>query len=158
MTVLVLWDIDKTLIDAGGVDKQVWLGVCSELTGLPATRPASTSGQTDPQILLATLTAADIGNDRARELLPRALQHEAAVLAQRQDQLREAAGRLPGARQALRALSGARGWYKPSRPAVSGLMPNSSSPPTAWPRSSISALWACHPVSPWAAASSRMWL
>jgi phosphoglycolate phosphatase-like HAD superfamily hydrolase len=105
MTALVLWDIDRTLIDAGGIDKQVWLDVCAELTGLPTTRPASTSGQTDPQILLAILTATGIGHDRALELLPQALQREAEMLAQRQEQLGAAGRALPGARQALHALS-----------------------------------------------------
>jgi phosphoglycolate phosphatase len=106
MTMLVLWDIDGTLIDAGGVDKQVWLDVCTELTGLPATRPTgSTSGQTDPQILLAILTATGTGQNRARELLPLALQREAELLARRQRQLRDAGHALPGARQALQALS-----------------------------------------------------
>lgn len=102
---LVLWDIDRTLIYAGGVDKQVWLDVCTELTGLPATRPpTSTSGQTDPQILLAILTTTGIGHQHASELLPRALQREAEVLAQRQTQLRQAGHALPGAQQALHAL------------------------------------------------------
>ncbi|MGH3159175.1 MAG: haloacid dehalogenase-like hydrolase, partial [Streptosporangiaceae bacterium] len=105
MTLLVLWDVDRTLIDAAGVDKQIWLEVCTELTGLPATRPPSTSGGTDPLILLAILTATGVGQDRARDLLPRALKRNAELLTQRQDRLRELGRALPGARQALQALS-----------------------------------------------------
>jgi|SRR5579859_207598 len=105
MTVLVLWDIDRTLIDAGGVDKQVWLDVCTSLTGRPAVQAVTTSGRTDPQILLDILTATGIGNTRARELLPLALQHEAGLLAQRQPELRQRGHALPGAAQALQALS-----------------------------------------------------
>jgi len=30
---LILWDIDYTLISSGGVDDQVWLDVCSTLSG-----------------------------------------------------------------------------------------------------------------------------
>jgi phosphoglycolate phosphatase len=104
MSVLVLWDIDRTLIDAGGVDKQVWLDVCTELTGRPATRAAGTSGRTDPQILLAMLMTTGISEHKARGLLPQALAREADLLAQRQAQLRRSGRALPGALQALQAL------------------------------------------------------
>ena len=48
---LVLWDIDRTLVFAAGVDKAVWLEVCTELTGRPVTKLGHTSGRTDPKRL-----------------------------------------------------------------------------------------------------------
>ena len=32
---LILWDIDRTLLFAGGIDKAVWVEVCSDLVGRP---------------------------------------------------------------------------------------------------------------------------
>jgi phosphoglycolate phosphatase len=68
---LVLWDIDRTLIFAGGVDKGVWVEVCSELVGRPVTDLVGTSGRTDPQILLDALLQAGVEETEARRLLPR---------------------------------------------------------------------------------------
>jgi phosphoglycolate phosphatase-like HAD superfamily hydrolase len=103
--VLVLWDIDRTLIDAGGVDKQAWPEVCAELTGRPARQRDGSSGRTGPQILLAILTGTGVGLRRARELLPAALHREAGMLAARRDRLREQGRALPGAHAALAALA-----------------------------------------------------
>jgi phosphoglycolate phosphatase-like HAD superfamily hydrolase len=103
---LVLWDIDRTLIDAGGVDKQVWLDVCSDLTGAHVSLPDETSGRTDPGILLDILSsAAGIDPTRAQGLLPEALRREAELLAHRVDQLAARGRALPGAHAALAALS-----------------------------------------------------
>jgi hypothetical protein len=99
--VLVLWDSDRTLIDAGGVDKQAWPEVCAELTGRPARQPDGSSGRTGPRILLAILTGTGVGQRRARELLPAALRREAGMLAARRDRLREQGRALPGLAQTV---------------------------------------------------------
>ena len=78
---LVLWDIDRTLIFAGGVDKDVWVEVCSELVGRPVTDLVGTSGRTDPQILLDALLRAGVEETEARRLLPKALRMEVGRLA-----------------------------------------------------------------------------
>jgi phosphoglycolate phosphatase-like HAD superfamily hydrolase len=102
---LVLWDIDRTLIFAGGVDKGVWVEVCSELAGRPVTELAGTSGRTDPQILLDALLRAGVKEDEARRLLPEALHMEVGRLAAKQPELRARGHMMPGADAALAALS-----------------------------------------------------
>jgi phosphoglycolate phosphatase len=102
---LVLWDIDRTLIFAGGVDKGVWVEVCTELVGRPVTELGGTSGRTDPQILLDALLHAGVGEARARELLPKALHMEVGRLAAKRDELAANGHMLPGADAALAALA-----------------------------------------------------
>jgi phosphoglycolate phosphatase-like HAD superfamily hydrolase len=102
---LVLWDIDRTLIFAGGVDKGVWVEVCSELVGRPVTDLVGTSGRTDPQILLDALLQAGVEDAEAHRLLPKALQMEVGRLAAKRDELRAKGHMLPGADAALAALS-----------------------------------------------------
>jgi phosphoglycolate phosphatase len=102
---LVLWDIDRTLIFAGGVDKGVWVEVCTELVGRPVTELGGTSGRTDPQILLDALLNAGVEEARARELLPKALHMEVGRLAAKRDELRAKGHMMPGADAALAALS-----------------------------------------------------
>jgi phosphoglycolate phosphatase len=103
--ILVCWDVDGTLIDAAGVDKQVWLDVCTRLTGLPARKPDGTSGRTDPEILLAILLTTGVSVGRARRLLPEAMRRVPLELAVRGGELATRGRALPGAREALHALS-----------------------------------------------------
>lgn len=103
---LVCWDIDRTLIDAAGVDKQAWLQACSDISGRRITQlPVGTSGRTDPQILLDILTSAGILTPDAAALLPAVLEREAVILASHRDQLARKGKALPGAREALAALA-----------------------------------------------------
>jgi phosphoglycolate phosphatase-like HAD superfamily hydrolase len=102
---LVLWDIDRTLIFAGGVDKGVWVEVCSELVGRPVTELDGTSGRTDPQILLAALLRAGVEETEAWLLLPKALHMEVGRLAAKRDELRAKGHMMPGADAALAALA-----------------------------------------------------
>jgi phosphoglycolate phosphatase len=101
---LVLWDIDRTLIFAGGVDKGVWLEVCTELVGRPVTELGSTSGRTDPQILLDALLLARLDEAEAERLLPKALHMEVGRLAAKRDELRDKGHMMAGADAALAAL------------------------------------------------------
>jgi phosphoglycolate phosphatase-like HAD superfamily hydrolase len=101
---LVLWDIDRTLIFAGGVDKAVWLEVCSQLSGRPVRQLGTTSGRTDPQILLDAFLLAGVDEAQARQLLPAALQLEAERLSGKLDELRVKGRAMPGAEAALQAL------------------------------------------------------
>jgi phosphoglycolate phosphatase len=101
---LVLWDIDRTLLFAGGVDKGVWRSVCSRLVGHPVDNLGATSGRTDPQILLEAFQLAGLDEAQARRLLPEALRLEAAELVAKQDELRAKGHELPGAKAALAAL------------------------------------------------------
>lgn len=104
---LVLWDIDRTLLFAGGVDKQVWRDACQQLTGQPPRDLGMTSGRTDPEILLHALQQCGVDEPEAERLLPDALRLEADLLADRVDQLRAHGHALPGAAAALAALAAA---------------------------------------------------
>jgi phosphoglycolate phosphatase-like HAD superfamily hydrolase len=101
---LVLWDIDRTLVFAGGVDKAVWLEVCTELAGRPVTKLGQTSGRTDPQILRDAFRLAGLDEDAANRLLPTALRMEGERLAARRADLAAKGHPMPGAADALAAL------------------------------------------------------
>jgi phosphoglycolate phosphatase-like HAD superfamily hydrolase len=103
--VLVLWDIDRTLLFAGGVDKQVWRDTCEQLTGRQPRDLGTTSGRTDPEILLHALQESGVDEREAKRLVPDALRLEADLLAERVDQLRAHGHALPGAVAALAAVA-----------------------------------------------------
>jgi phosphoglycolate phosphatase len=106
---LVLWDIDRTLVFAAGVDKAVWLEVCTELAGRPVTKLGHTSGRTDPQILRDAFLLAGLDESRADQLLPVALRLEADRLAARREELAAKGHPMPGAADALAALAAVSG-------------------------------------------------
>jgi phosphoglycolate phosphatase len=102
--VLVLWDVDYTLVNAGGLGTRLYEAVFREMFGreLPAVAPKA--GRTDRAIVLDTLTLAGIPDaDRhvdsfltelARQVLLLDGQSDSAVVA------------LPGAAEAIAALAG----------------------------------------------------
>jgi phosphoglycolate phosphatase len=102
--VLVLWDVDHTLVRAGQGAVALYELVLAELYGLGLpTQLASMAGRTDTSIALEVLTAA--GVDAAAEL-PRfhaALANRVADVA---DMVRDQGSVLPGVRQALAAVAG----------------------------------------------------
>jgi phosphoglycolate phosphatase len=102
---LVLWDIDRTLVFAGGVDKAVWLDVCTELADRPVTKLGQTSGRTEPQILREAFLLAGLDDAEADRLLPKALRLEAERLATRYQELVAKGHAMPGAADALAALA-----------------------------------------------------
>jgi phosphoglycolate phosphatase len=100
---LVLWDIDNTLIDAGGLSHHLYGAVFAELFGreLPAAAPMA--GRTDRAIILETLARSGI-EDPAR--------HVAAFVAgltarapEFGDRVRARGRALPGAAEALAAVA-----------------------------------------------------
>jgi phosphoglycolate phosphatase len=101
---LVLWDVDYTLLYAGGSGRALYEIVLAELYGAELSVPlTSMAGRTDASIALETLTA--VGVDAAAEL-PRfhlVLAAQAPAIA---DMVRERGFVLPGAREALAAVAG----------------------------------------------------
>lgn len=101
---LVLWDVDYTLVDAGGVGRQLYDMAFSEMFGgdFPG-NVQSMAGRTDTAIALEVLTMAGVA-DPHEQLGPfRALlASRAAGLA---ELVRERARVLPGATEALAALA-----------------------------------------------------
>jgi phosphoglycolate phosphatase len=100
--VLVLWDIDHTLIDNHGVNKEAYPLAFALLTGREAEHRARTDGRTEPEIMrdmLAQHGIAATAEHVAR--MPEAL--ESATLANA-GALRERGHELPGARDVLAAF------------------------------------------------------
>jgi phosphoglycolate phosphatase-like HAD superfamily hydrolase len=104
---LVLWDIDHTLIENHGVNKETYAQAFELLTGRRAEYPAETEGRTEPEIMRNMLfrhgiepTADHIG--RMPEALETATSAKAATLRNRGHEL-------PGARDTLAKLQAAPG-------------------------------------------------
>ena len=60
--VLVLWDIDGTLLNAGGVGRDLYDRVFTQLFGRSLAAYAPMAGRTDRAIILETLTLAGSGH------------------------------------------------------------------------------------------------
>ena len=100
---LVLWDVDHTLLETGGVGRQLYELAFSEATGQPFAHRAKITGRTELDILADTLALHDLSPSAAvidayADALAR--QYERHV-----DQLRERGRALPGATQVLSALA-----------------------------------------------------
>jgi phosphoglycolate phosphatase-like HAD superfamily hydrolase len=86
---LVLWDVDHTLIENGGVSKATYARAFEALTGRPPAVRPMTDGRTDFQIMLELLTANDIepdrfaDNDRMTDILEAAMLEMAPELSKR---------------------------------------------------------------------------
>jgi phosphoglycolate phosphatase len=61
---LVLWDVDHTLIDAGGLSSHLYGMVFAELFGRELPRVAPMAGRTDRAIIVETLTLAGVASPR----------------------------------------------------------------------------------------------
>ena len=106
-SLLVLWDIDHTLTENHGVNKETYAYAFELLTGHRAEIEAQTDGRTEPEIMLNMLLAHGIKPTPSHfESMPDVL--EAATIAKAAD-LRERGHELPGARDALAALQAAPG-------------------------------------------------
>jgi phosphoglycolate phosphatase-like HAD superfamily hydrolase len=73
---LVLWDVDHTLIENGGVSKEVYATAFEMLTGRAAVVPIETDGRTDPDIMRNLLAGHGLvydDDERSRTVLVEAL-------------------------------------------------------------------------------------
>lgn len=105
--ILVLWDIDHTLIENHGVNKEIYACAFELLTGRSAEHPARTEGRTEPEIMRNMLTAHGIEpNSEYVECMPEVLKSATLLKVK---SLRDSGHELPGARQALTALGTAPG-------------------------------------------------
>lgn len=101
-TLLVLWDIDHTLTENHGVNKEIYAYAFELLTGRRAEHEARTDGRTEPEIMLNMLLAHDVNPAPTYfERMPDVLEVATAAKA---GALRERGHELPGARDALATL------------------------------------------------------
>ncbi|MEU5337848.1 haloacid dehalogenase-like hydrolase [Streptomyces asoensis] len=103
--VLILWDIDRTLLYVGDIDRQVYREAFAEVVGRPAEHlPARGTGVTMPLAIRALLLDNGVPEDDLPELLPRMVDLVPQRLAAHTEDLREHGVLMPGAIEALRSV------------------------------------------------------
>ncbi|MFC1417806.1 HAD family hydrolase [Streptacidiphilus cavernicola] len=100
MPLIVLWDIDHTLIENSGVSKEIYAAAFAALTGFPPSAPVVTEGRTDRLIMADLFHRHQLASPRWEET-EQALAEAGAAS---EPALRERGHVLPGAREALEAL------------------------------------------------------
>ncbi|KOG29533.1 phosphoglycolate phosphatase [Streptomyces viridochromogenes] len=102
---LVLWDIDRTLLYVGEIDRQVYRETFAEIVGRPAERlPARGTGVTMPLAIRSLLLDNGVPASDVPRLLPRMVELLPQRLAAHQEDLREQGVLMPGAVSALKAV------------------------------------------------------
>ncbi len=102
----MLWDVDYTLLDAGGAGMELYRIAFGELFGGEPPVPGRMSGRTDRAIALEVLTLAGIPDPRQHIAAFQAVM--AAHAEELTDVIRSGGTALPGAAEALTALASAR--------------------------------------------------
>ncbi|WP_406498317.1 haloacid dehalogenase-like hydrolase [Streptomyces sp. NBC_00846] len=104
--ILVLWDIDRTLLYVGGVDRLVYQKVFEEVVGRRAqVLPARGTGVTMPLAVRQLLTDNGVADAVVDEHTRRIVQLLPERLADHADELRSEGVLMPGAVEALSAVS-----------------------------------------------------
>src|SRR4051794_8609750 len=98
---LVLWDVDWTLVDTAGVGRDAFEEAFEAVTGDPLREPIDMAGRTDHQIAVAMLE--QLGHAGPPHL-PQVLEQLGTALAAKADQIAARGHVMPGAREALEAL------------------------------------------------------
>ncbi|MGW7723856.1 HAD family hydrolase [Streptomyces canus] len=102
---LVLWDIDRTLLYVGEIDRQVYREAFAEIVGRPAERlPARGTGVTMPLAIRSLLLDNGVSASDVPQLLPRMVELLPRRLAAHEEDLREQGVLMPGAMSALKAV------------------------------------------------------
>ncbi|MEV7354259.1 haloacid dehalogenase-like hydrolase [Kitasatospora sp. NPDC091276] len=106
MQLIVLWDIDHTLIENAGVSKEIYAAAFTALTGAPPAVPASTEGRTDRLIMRDMFRRHDLPEPHW-PIVDAAL---ARAGEERSGELRQRGRALPGVLDVLKATSVQAGW------------------------------------------------
>jgi phosphoglycolate phosphatase len=102
-TLLVLWDIDHTLIETAGVGSELYAAAFEAVTGRSMEYPADPTGRTEPAIFAETLERHGI--EATDELHAGYAVELARQYEQHGERLRTRGRALPGAQDALMALA-----------------------------------------------------
>ncbi|MGI5233595.1 HAD family hydrolase [Actinoallomurus sp. CA-142502] len=100
---LILWDIDHTLIETGGVGSEVFRAAFEQVTGRKIEKLADVTGRTEPIIFRETLEM--YGIEDPGDYFPKFVQTQAKIYRSRADEMRRRGRVLPGAREALESLA-----------------------------------------------------
>lgn len=108
---LVLWDIDRTLLYVGDIDRQVYRETFAEVVGRSAERlPARGTGVTMPLAIRSLLLDNGVPETKVQELQPRMVELLPKRLAAHTEGLRSQGVLMPGAKAALQAVQGHEHW------------------------------------------------
>jgi phosphoglycolate phosphatase len=102
-TRLVLWDIDHTLIETRGVGGEIYAEAFAKVTGHSLGKMPELAGRTEPVIFAEALKVN--GVEPSEDLYHQFAAEQARGYAAHLDELRARGRALPGAAEALRALS-----------------------------------------------------
>jgi phosphoglycolate phosphatase-like HAD superfamily hydrolase len=100
---LVLWDIDRTLVDVSAMSREIYATAFAAVTGRPLEHFADMAGRTERAILVDTLALH--GVDHAEEQFDVFYQALAKAAADLGDRMRTEGRQLDGARQAMSAFA-----------------------------------------------------
>jgi phosphoglycolate phosphatase len=100
---LILWDVDHTLIETGGVGSEVFRDAFAQVTGRKIEKLADVTGRTEPIILRETLEM--YGIEDHGDYFPEFVLAQAEGYRTRADEMRRRGRVLPGAREVLEDLS-----------------------------------------------------
>ncbi|MEU8274119.1 HAD family hydrolase [Microbispora bryophytorum] len=100
---LVLWNIDLTLVDVAIVTRDAYVDAFRMVTGRPLVKLAPALGRPDSEIIFETLAVNGIAVEDHH--LPRFLDALAVCFAERRGRLAKDGRALPGAKDALKAVS-----------------------------------------------------
>jgi phosphoglycolate phosphatase-like HAD superfamily hydrolase len=104
---VILWDVDGTLVQTGGVGAEAFRTAIETLYGVPAgDHGVSLAGKTDPQIAREILTVLDLHDDGDATRLPGLLAETERLVAAGRDRIRARGRVLPGVPALLAALQG----------------------------------------------------
>ncbi|MGW4273786.1 HAD family hydrolase [Streptomyces seoulensis] len=106
MRLIVLWDIDHTLIDNAGVSKEIYAAAFTALSGVEPVAPAMTEGRTDRLIMREMF----LRHGPAEPDWPLIEQALTCAGQERLGELRVRGTELPGVRDALKAVAEQAGW------------------------------------------------
>ena len=99
---LILWDIDKTLVDIGGISREIYAEAFELVTGQALREMPDMAGKTDRELTLAALSFHGVTQpERSLEQFYDAL---AQIAVGREDEIKRRGCRLPGAFEAMEAL------------------------------------------------------
>jgi phosphoglycolate phosphatase-like HAD superfamily hydrolase len=105
VTRLVLWDVDGTLVHAGGAATAAFDLAIERVIGRPARgHGVRMSGKTDPEIALEILAFAQVTDAEAQRHLPQVLEHLENELAAAVHHLQERGRVMPGVTELLARL------------------------------------------------------
>ncbi|GAB3989902.1 haloacid dehalogenase-like hydrolase [Actinoallomurus acanthiterrae] len=100
---LILWDVDHTLIETGGVGSEVFRDAFEQVTGRKIDELADVTGRTEQVIFRDTLEM--YGIEDPGDYFPKFAEVQAQGYRSRADEMRRRGRVLPGAREALEALA-----------------------------------------------------